>query len=432
MKALYIDCSAGAAGDMITAALLELLDDPDAFVLKLNNIGIPKVKYISKRTQKHGICGTHMSVLVDGKVEQSHACDTDTDAHACYHKGNEGHDEHSISHKNNNSCMHEIGLSHEHTSMADIQNIVLKLNVSDKVKNDIISVYEIIAEAESFVHGVQTSQIHFHEVGTLDAIADITAVCLLMEELKPQKVFASNVQVGKGTVKCAHGILPVPAPATAHILKDIPIYSTDIDGEMCTPTGAALLKYFVNEFGSMPVLKTKKIGYGMGKKDFQVLNALRIMLGETAENKDDLMPEKDGKDSVIELVCNIDDCTGEEIGFAAEKIFEAGAKDVYTVPIQMKKSRPAVMLCTLCKKDKKEDVIKAIFKYTSTFGIRAHKFERYVLDRTITELKTPYGTVRKKTGEGYGTKKEKIEYEDLKKLACENNLSIEEIKQLIN
>ena len=252
MRTLYIDCGMGAAGDMLTAALLELADDKEAVVRELNGLNIPNVTYTCEEATKCGIKGTHMSVKVNGCEEDDH------------HHDHEGHEHH-----------------HEHHGMHDIEHIVSHLNVSDKVKSDILTVYKLIAEAESDAHGCPISEIHFHEVGSMDAIADVTAVCLLMEKLKPEKVIASPVHVGAGTVKCAHGILPVPAPATAYILRNVPIYGGEIKSELCTPTGAALLKHFVTEFGNMPIMTTDRIGYGMGKKDFERANCVRVMLGES-------------------------------------------------------------------------------------------------------------------------------------------------------
>jgi uncharacterized protein (TIGR00299 family) protein len=231
----------GAAGDMLTAALLELMPNADEFIEELNSIGIPKVKYVKESSVKCGICGTHIRVFVDGIEEGEH---------------------HDHSHNHN----HE----HSHSGLHEIEHIVCQhLNLPTKVKDDVMAVYELIAEAESKAHGVPVSEIHFHEVGTMDAIADVVAVCLLVNRLNVDKIIASPVHVGSGKVKCAHGILPVPAPATAYILKNLPIYSGAITGELCTPTGAALLKHFVNEFGNMPAMKTTAIGYGMGTKDFE-------------------------------------------------------------------------------------------------------------------------------------------------------------------
>lgn len=284
-----------------------------------------------------------------------------------------------------------------------------------------MAVYGLIAEAESHAHGVPVTEIHFHEVGTMDAVADITAVCLLMDHLSVDEVVVSPVHVGSGQVKCAHGILPVPAPATAYILKDVPIYGGSIKGELCTPTGAALLKHFATRFGNMPVMKVQAVGYGMGKKDFEAANCVRAMLGET-ENREDI---------VLELSCNVDDMTAEEIGFAMEQLFAGGALEVYTIPIHMKKSRPGTLIRVMCKEQDKEDIIRLIFKYTTTIGIRQVETQRYVLDRKITTVETPCGTVRRKDAAGYGVCRSKYEYDDLARIARERGLSIKDVRDLI-
>ncbi|MBQ4563020.1 MAG: nickel pincer cofactor biosynthesis protein LarC, partial [Lachnospiraceae bacterium] len=258
---------------------------------------------------------------------------------------------------------------------------------------------------------------HFHEVGNMDAIADITAVCYLMDKLNVDRIIVSPIHVGSGQVRCAHGILPVPAPATALILKDVPIYGGEIRGELCTPTGAALLKHFANSFGPMPMMQTTAIGYGMGKKDFPAANCVRAMLGESAEQAD----------SVLELSCNLDDMTGEELGFAMERLFDEGALDVFTIPINMKKSRPGQMLCVLCREEKRDEITRAIFRYTTTLGIREQRMNRCTLDRTIETIDTPYGPIRKKISSGYGVERSKFEYEDLARVAKEQGIGIREI-----
>ncbi|MBR4290173.1 MAG: nickel pincer cofactor biosynthesis protein LarC, partial [Oscillospiraceae bacterium] len=302
-------------------------------------------------------------------------------------------------------------------SMSDIRSIVSRLRIPTTVKLDILAVYEEIAQAESHVHGVPVEQIHFHEVGTMDAIADITAVCLLIHELKLDQILASAVHVGSGQVRCAHGILPVPAPATAHILQNIPIYGGSIKGELCTPTGAALLKHFVTEFGDMPAMKVKTIGYGMGKKDFERANCVRVLLGETREK-----PE-----GIWELRCNVDDMTGEQIGFTLELLMAQGALDVFTIPIGMKKSRPGILLTVLCKETDKEKMVSLMFKHTTTLGIRENFCNRYKLERKVETVDTPYGVIRKKVSAGYGVRRSKYEYEDLAKAARVNDLSIEQV-----
>lgn len=384
MKTLYIDCGMGAAGDMLTAALLELLPDREEFLRKLNSLGIPGVTVVAERSTKCGIGGTHIRVAVHGEEESEH--------------------------------MHEHH-HHHHGSMGDIRSIVSCLPIPTMVKLDVMSVYEEIAQAESHVHGVSVEQIHFHEVGTMDAIADITAVCLLMHELGVDQVIASPVHVGSGQVRCAHGILPVPAPATAHILRDVPIYGGSIRGELCTPTGAALLKHFVTEFGDMPAMKVTAIGYGMGKKDFERANCVRVLLGETKEK-----PE-----GIWELNCNLDDMTGEQIGFALDTLMEQGALDVFTIPIGMKKSRPGILLTVLCRESDKEKMVSLMFKHTTTLGIREKFCNRYTLARKVKTVDTPYGSIRRKVSSGYGVQRSKYEYEDIVNIAKSNNLSIPQV-----
>ena len=390
MKTLYLDCGMGAAGDMLSAALLELFPQPETIIEELNTLGIPHVDFSAQKTSKCGIMGTHVSVKVHGEEEGEH-----------HHT----HDGHTHSHH------------HAHSSLHDIEHILSHMHISHKIRNDVMNVYGLIADAESKAHGVAVSEIHFHEVGNLDAIADVTAVCLLMDRLAPEKVIASPIHVGSGQVRCAHGILPVPAPATAHILQGCPIYGGKIQGELCTPTGAALLKYFVNEFGDMPLMRVTALGYGMGKKDFEAANCVRAMIGETESTKD----------VMYELNCNVDDMTAEQIGFALECCFKAGAVEAFTIPINMKKSRPGTLIRVLCSEALKESLISTIFKFTSTAGIRETKVARSVLDRSFTEIETPYGKIRRKDYFGYGVSRSKYEYDDLARIASENGLSIDEL-----
>ena len=301
--------------------------------------------------------------------------------------------------------------------MEEIEHLVGKLPIPTMVKLDVLAVYRLIAQAESKVHGVPVSQVHFHEVGAMDAVADITAVCLLLRELDPDRIVASAVHVGSGTVRCAHGILPVPAPATADLLRGIPIYSGEISGELCTPTGAALLKHFVTEFGPMPPMEVDAIGYGMGKKDFPRANCVRVLLGKTP----------DREDRIVKLECNVDDMTGEALGFALERLMELGALDVFTIPIGMKKSRPGTLLCVLCRAEDKERMTAALFRHTTTLGVREQDCRRSVLQRRVETVDSPYGPVRKKVSTGYGVRREKYENADLVKIAREQDMSLEEI-----
>ena len=453
MKTLYLECGMGAAGDMLTAALLELMPDPEAAVTELNGLGIPGVQFSKEAVSKCGIGGTHMTVKVHGEEESeemfhhhhehhdhSHEHEHDHES-ACHehhdhlhehedhehaHEHTHEHEDHEHAHEHSHEHTHEHGdaghTHHHHSSLHDIEHIVCgHLNIPDQVKQDVMAVYGLIAEAESHAHGVPVTEIHFHEVGTMDAIADITAVCLLMNKIAPDQVIVSPVHVGSGHVNCAHGILPVPAPATAYILNGVPMYGGAVKGELCTPTGAALLKHFATRFGDMPVMRTEAIGYGMGKKDFEQANCIRAMLGET----------EDAGDSVLQLECNVDDMTAEELGFAMEMILEAGALEVYTVAAGMKKSRPGTILCVLCHEDAKETLVRVIFRNTTTIGVREHRCSRYTLKRSFETVQTPYGNVQKKLSSGYGVTREKYEYEDLARIAREQGMSLEEVRKSI-
>ena len=400
MKTLYLDLGMGAAGDMLTAALIELLPEPQKFADELNGAGVPGVRYVMERSVKCGIAGTHMSVLVNGEEE--------------------GEPEHGHEHSDGHPAEKEG--DHHHGNLGEIAHIVNDhMSVPEKIKKEILEVYDLLAEAESRVHCVPVTDIHFHEVGTMDALADITAVCMLIDKLAPDRIVASPVHVGAGRVKCAHGIMPVPAPATAELLKGIPTYGGGIKGELCTPTGAALLRRFVGEFGDMPVMRTEKIGYGMGKKDFETANCLRAMLGECEEQTEE----------ITELTFNVDDMTAEEIAFATGELFEAGANEVFTLPVGMKKNRPGTLVCVLCTKEKKSVIVNTIFKHTTTIGIRENTLKRHLLRRESEIIETSLGTVRIKNSSGYGTEKSKIEYDDLARIAKENGISLREARKAI-
>jgi len=383
MKTLYLDCGMGAAGDMLTAALLELHPDPTDFLRRLNTALPAEITVSAAPDEKCGLRGTHVSVVIEGdeegEAEQHH---------------------------------------HRHTDIAEIRARIAALEVPEAVRADVAAVYDAIAEAESAVHGKPVENIHLHEVGSWDALSDVLAVCWLLYELKPDRILASPVHVGSGKVKCAHGLLPVPAPATERLLRGIPMYSGEIRGELCTPTGAALLRHFVQSFGPMPVLRVEKSSFGTGKKDFEAANGLRALWGESGQ---------DG-DRVLELVCNLDDMSGEEIGFAVERLFADGALDVYTTPIGMKKSRPGIMLTCMCRAEQRDEMLRLLFRHTTTLGVREYACARYTLQRSLRTEETEYGPVRIKRAEGWGTVREKAEFEDLARIARERGISLREAR----
>lgn len=442
MKTLYLECNMGAAGDMIAGSLFDLVEDPKKILEKLNNMGLEGVKFELEKAQSNLIEGNHFKVIVHGEMEESidvpshdhHHHDHEEEHDCCHHHHDheEDHDccHHHHDHEEDHDCCHHHheheedhhhGHHHVHRSLSGVQEIINNLQVSDWVKRNAFEVYELIAKAEGKAHGMHMDEIHFHEVGTLDAIGDVVAGCVLLEEIHPDQILASSIRVGFGSVKCAHGILPVPAPATSYLLEGMPIYAGDIEGELCTPTGAAMLKHFVEEFETMPVMKLEKTGLGMGMKKFKNANVLRAFLGTTDQKADDVM----------EFACTIDDMNGEEIGYVIEKALEKGALDAYWKSVGMKKSRPGIELTLLCKPKDEEAFITFLFKHTSTLGIRKKLVSREVLKRSFEVVSTPYGDVVKKVSEGFGLRKEKIEFEDLKTIADETEKSVLEIKKEI-
>ena len=394
MKLLYLDCAMGAAGDMLSAALLELVSDKEAALSAINAAGIPGVSVRMEKSEKCGIVGTHLHVEVNGREEHEHS--------------------------------HGFGLfrhkhSHSHRTMADIHTLLDGLNLPDSVKEHAKAVYDLVFDAECRVHGGEKGHVHLHEVGAMDAVADVCFVSLLLDMLKPDIIAASPIHVGSGTVRCAHGVLPVPAPATALLLEGLPIYSGSIKGELCTPTGAALLRHFVQKWGDMPLLNTKAIGYGMGTKDFEQANCLRVFWGESAG----------AEDTVWELCCNLDDMTAEAVAFAQEQLMAAGALDAYTVPIGMKKGRQGLQLWCMCREEQLETMKSLLFRHTSTWGMRVSRSRRFVLARQTETVETPHGPIRIKYAEFDGVRKAKAEYEDLSRIARETGMSLAEVKTLV-
>ena len=381
MKLLYLECNMGAAGDMLMSALYELLDHGQKaqFLRTMNSLGLGGVELTPLSARTCGIVGTRMQVTVHGTEEGA----------ALSHGHERAHDRHAH--------------PHSHSAPGHIASLIDSLPLPEEVRSHARGVYGAIAAAEAEAHGCPVEQVHFHEVGALDAVADVTGVCYAIHLLGPDKITASPVHVGAGQVRCAHGVVPVPAPATAALLRGIPSYGGDILGELCTPTGAALLAHFAARFGPMPVMAAENIGYGVGKKEFPAANCVRAFLGDA----------QDGADGeILELVCNIDDMTGEALAFACGQILDAGALDAYAVPGTMKKGRPGQVLTVLCAPERKDALIRAIFAHTTTNGLRARRCAKYFLRPRTETAQTPYGPIRIKRAEGYGASHRKPEYED--------------------
>ncbi len=386
MRILYLECNMGIAGDMLMAALWNLTEDKNNVIKEINNFSLPYTDISFDKITSCSISGYRAKVIIDGKQE--------------------GDD-------NSYNC---------HRNLGAVNDIIDCLSVSEKVKIASKNVYKIIAEAESKVHNKTVEQVHFHEVGMLDAIADVVICNYLIEKLQIDRIIVSPINVGNGTIRCAHGVLPVPAPATADILTSVPYYKSDIKSELCTPTGAALVKYHAVDFGNMPIMAVKKVGYGFGKKEFKTPNCVRAFMGMSDNSSE----------KITELACNIDDMTGEEIAYTSDLLMKSGAVDVTTQPVFMKKGRCGFILRVMCSEENKNDIIKLIFKHTSTIGIREYICERYILDRNVKTVTTPFGTVRVKYSYGYDCDKVKIESDDIIAIAEKTGKPIFEVKRLIN
>ena len=372
MKIVYFECNMGAAGDMLCASLLDTMNNSDEIIYRLNNMGFDGVHFSLKKTKKCSVAGSKFDVLVDDK-------------------------------------------GGTHTSINDIYSTIDGFNVSQRVKDNAKAVYTLIAEAESVVHGEPVAQVHLHEVGAKDAIADVTAFALIMEHIGADLVAVSPVATGSGTVNTAHGIMNVPAPATTQLLKGMPSYGGDVIGELCTPTGAAILKYYSCQSGERPPAAYESVGYGMGTKDFDRANCVRAFIGETED------------ETVFELRCNVDDMTGEEMGYALEKFMKSGAKDAYVQSITMKKSRPGMLLTVIASPDTVDKMTSLIFKHTTTLGVRKIQCRRSVMDREYI----PFSDFTIKRSQGFGTEKEKFEFDDLARIADENDISVFEARKIL-
>lgn len=419
---LYFQCTMGAAGDMIMAALLELLPDKASFIDTMNGLGLPGVRLENVPTVKCGIQGTKVRVTVGEDEETPH--DVDLDAvhdpvgheHSHEHEYEHGHS-HAYGHSHLAESGHEGASDHKHYTYGDIRALIERLELPDRVKSDALEVYALLGEAESAVHGAPLENIHFHEVGSLDAVADIVGCSLLFHLLGVTDVSSSPVHIGSGFVRCAHGILPVPTPATAYLLRGIPMYSGSVKGELCTPTGAALLRHFVGRFGDMAPMRVRNIGYGMGTKDYDIPNCVRAFLYDEGENADE----------IVELSCNLDDMTPEAIGYATERLLDAGALDVFTAPIYMKKNRPAVLLTCLSRPEDRTDLSALMLRHTTTHGVRYRALRRDVLETAVRPVETAYGQIRVKTASGCGVVKSKPEYEDVKSAALRAGVPFQQV-----
>ncbi|MCT4596453.1 MAG: nickel pincer cofactor biosynthesis protein LarC [Vallitalea sp.] len=415
MTVLYYDCFAGISGDMNLGALVDLGVDQNYLINTLNKLSIrDEFKLEVNKKQKMGIEGTKVDVILDNEHEHQHD-------HEHKHKHKHDH-EHQHEHKDEHKHQHEH--NHEHRNLESIRRIINEATFNDNIKKISLNMFMEVAKAEAKVHGKSIEEVHFHEVGAVDSIVDIVGAAICLDYLKVDKVMASTVELGGGFVRCAHGTIPVPAPATVEILKNVPVHIGKVDFETTTPTGAAILKSTVSEFSDNIDFNIIKTGYGLGTKDFNIPNVVRVFLGEEVHsNKTKLITEKQ-----IMIEVNIDDMNPELYSFIENKLFENGALDVYKTNIIMKKGRPAVKLSVLVDNDNLDIIEEILFTETSTLGIREYEIEKKMLSREFDKINTKYGEISIKKGLlNNEVIKTKPEYEDCKAIAEKYNIPIKDV-----
>lgn len=420
-RILYFDCFAGISGDMSIGALVDLGLEPSAVVEEIKKLGVKGYDIEINKIQRFSLSGTDVKITLNGEVD-------------CVHEHE--HSGHTHDHGHGHSHHHD----ENERSLSNIVHIIRSSGISDRAKQLSIAVFGEIAKAEAAVHGKRISEVHFHEVGAIDSIVDIVGTAICIDMLKVDRILCSPVHEGQGFINCRHGRLPVPVPAVIKMLggSGISIVTEDIQAELVTPTGFGILKTVTEGCGKMPEMFVESVGYGFGKTETGRLNALRVILGTSARGsqepiQDAVTKEENDtvRDSVTLMETNIDNTTGEILGYTMDKIMKAGALDAYFTPIQMKKNRPAVMLSVLCKTNDTEKLSDIIFRETSTIGIRTQEIERITLKREIRTVQTELGEVRVKLVIVRGLERIQPEYEDCARIAEKNNLSINEVYEIV-
>lgn len=419
MKVLYFDCFSGISGDMAMAALLDLGVDSGLLLNELAKLELDGYRIEITKKSQSGIIGTDIDVILTEEHDLEHSHEHEQD-----HDNEHGH-EHGHDHEHEHEHKHDRDHVHAHRNLRDIEEIIDKSGLKQKVKDISKKIFREIAIAEGKVHNKPLEEVHFHEVGAVDSIVDIVGVSICLDLLGVEKVLSSPLHDGHGFIKCQHGIIPVPVPAVMEMLKEsgIPLISEDISTELITPTGMGIIKCISSGFGRIPAMSIDRIGYGMGKRNTGRLNALRVVLGNTFEEESVL-------EEVTILETNIDDMSSEILGYTMERLLEKGALDVFYTPIYMKKNRPAVMLTVLCRKEKEKELTEILFRETTTLGIRKSVSSRYCMDRETMRVKTRCGDIRVKIASSEGIRKISPEYEDCRAIALNTGLPLKEVYDL--
>lgn len=419
MKALYFDCSSGISGNMTLGALLELIEDKDYLVNELKKLNVDGYEIEISQKIKNGITGTYVDVILEHEHHHDHE-------HEHSHEHHHDH-EHEHSHEHHHEHEHEHNHEHhhhEHRNLFDVNRIIDESTLSNEVKDLAKRIFLRVAKAESKVHHKSLEEVHFHEVGAIDSIVDIIGTAILIDKIKPDVIYSSIVNDGYGFIECAHGTISVPVPATSEIIanSDAILRQIDIDTELVTPTGAAIIAELSSSFGNMPAMNVKKIGWGCGFKELKIPNVLKVSLGEISDQDDE----------IIVMETNIDDCSSEMLAYTMTKLFENGALDAFFTPIYMKKNRPAYRMSVVCHPQDVEVLSGILFKETTTIGIRYRKEQRIVLPRKQIEVTTSLGNIKAKQVTFEDQTWIYPEYESVKEIALKNNCSIKEVYSIFN
>ena len=448
-KILYLDCASGISGDMTVGALLDLGASREKLVRALDSLGVSGYHLHFERTKKCGIDAYDFDVhLEEEEHHHDHEHSHDEHNHSHDEHDHEHHHDHEHTHDHEHHHDHEHTHEHEyshdyahthdhmhphvHRNIHDIFEIIDRLDASDRVKNLARRMFEIVAGAESKAHGIPVSEVHFHEVGAIDSIVDVISAAFCLEDLGIHRVVVSPLSEGHGFARCQHGLMPVPVPATANIAaaQGLELTLRDVEGEMVTPTGAAIAAAFRTEAALPKKYQIEKIGIGAGNKDFAHANILRAML--LTDKTVEVETGKDGHDesSMWVMEANLDDCTGEALGYAMEVLLEAGARDVWYTPAYMKKNRPAWLLTVICKEEDVPGMEALIFAETTSIGIRRVRMERTILPRRKRKVMIPFGEVEVKICGPEGAEKCYPEYESLAEICRKTGISYAEAYQM--
>lgn len=433
MSSLYLECNAGISGDMTVAALLDLGADEKVLRDVLDSVPADGFSIAISRVKKAGVDCCDFNVVLD-KEHENHDHDM-AYLHGdgtVYAEHNHDHTEHSHDHSNHDHAEHTHHHHHEHRGLPEICEIMNHTQMTENARSLALKIFEILAKAEAKAHATDIDHVHFHEVGAIDSIVDIIAVAVCIDNLGIDRVYVPKLCEGMGTVRCQHGILSIPVPATANIMEayQLPIEIMNVQGEFVTPTGAAIVAALKTDTRLPRQFCIKKIGLGAGKRTYQRPSILRAMLIEACDVTDDTENDTE-RDAICKLETNIDDCSGEILGYTMERLFAAGARDVHYMPVFMKKNRPGWQLNVICDETKIAELEQIIFEETTTIGIRRIPVERSILDRQIQKVMTPLGEAEVKVCRIGQKKKIYPEYESVVKLCKEHNMTYQEVYETI-